>query len=78
MGQQLTDDDVAHGVDLALRLAYKRAQQLGRYLNPAETRWAVRAGFRARYIGLDPQTADLYADEMIERIKVSADLLAGA
>lgn len=78
MGQQLTDDDVAHGVDFALRLAYRRAQELGRYLHPNETRWVVREGFRARYIGLDQRQAYLYADQMIAQIQASADLLAGA
>lgn len=74
----LHEDDVAHGVDLALRLAYKRALQLGRYLRPTETRWVVRAGFRARFIGLDPKDADRYADEIIGHIRASATLLAGA
>jgi hypothetical protein len=63
-------EDVEDGMEFAMRLAHGRAHQVGRYLHPIEARWVIRAGFRARYIGLDVSLADQYADRMINAIQL--------
>lgn len=66
----LLAEDVEDGMMFAMRLAHGRAHQAGRYLHPIEARWVIRAGFRARYIGLDARLADLYADRMFQAVQL--------
>jgi len=66
----VTADDVAFGVDLALRAAHEQHAIVGRILHPVEVRWVVRWAFRARFADRPSQHADQYADQMIEVIRL--------